>query len=187
MVRNVRKIARLRRQFDQTSPVGVADTSCVTTERQYLFPVRSARVVDGDTYWMGVDLGFNASLLVEIRLDGWDTPEKKSMPGRVVGPRERAAAARATALSTAWMKGHLDAGHPIWVATQPDPEKYGRWLGKVSVHLPDGTTEELGEALHQQDLATVWPTRWWQTHPEAGSTGASSLGNPQEPSEPRLL
>lgn len=134
-------------------------------DRQFRFPVLTVdQVTDGDTYWFTVDLGFRARMKIEVRLDGWDTPEKRSQPGRVVGPRERAAAKAAQEFSAQWLEHHVHLGS-VWVETEIDPEKYGRWLGKVTAEEDDASLS-LGDGLAAADLATVWPTRWWQTHPE---------------------
>jgi hypothetical protein len=142
-------------------------------ERQYRFPVVSAEVVDGDTYRMVIDLGVRVKIEVEVRLDGWDCPETRSRGGRVVGPRERLAGKAAKDLAHQWLEGHLAMGHAVWLATEEDPEKYGRWLGHVTATAKGETPHDLGEALEAVDLATPWPTRWFTTHPEAPTPGGT--------------
>jgi endonuclease YncB( thermonuclease family) len=43
--------------------------------RIYAFPATVARIIDGDTLWATIDLGFDHTLDVKLRLGGIDTPE----------------------------------------------------------------------------------------------------------------
>lgn len=120
------------------------------------------KVTDGDTYWLQLDVGFRALVLVDVRLYGYDCPEMNS---GTPYEREMAKAARDTAA------GFLDAGilaDDLRVTTEHDPDNFGRWLG--TVYRP-GTDDRppaiLGEILEQNQLATVWPTRWRQVYDQA--------------------
>lgn len=122
------------------------------------FPVLSLhKVTDGDTYWAYVDMGLRQIALIEIRLDGFDTPERTK--GTTF---ERKQAVVASDLAKSWWLRFMADGTAaeVWVETEPDPERYGRWLGKVYAEFLDGTRRYLGDALREQSLASIWPTRW---------------------------
>lgn len=94
---------------------------------------RIARVVDGDTVDVCIDLGFSITTRQRIRLSGVDTPETNSQ-----NPVERRLAADAKA----WVSE--------WFAANPNPrirtekeDKYGRMLGEFW----GGGAESLNESL----------------------------------------
>lgn len=111
------------------------------------------KVTDGDTYWFRVDVGFRESLLVNVRLDGFDAPETNSGD-----TTERNAGAVARSLAAQFFTDH--AGK-VRVATKPDPDSFGRWLGQVYATTDTGDVF-LGDVLRAQGLASIWPTRWHQ-------------------------
>jgi endonuclease YncB( thermonuclease family) len=96
--------------------------------RQYLFKiVEVLKVTDGDTYWFRVDCGLRHEALVNIRLLGYDTPERTRGSAA-----EKQAAASATALAGLWLKAGMNNPEAsLWVRTEPDPDNFGRWLGDV--------------------------------------------------------
>lgn len=49
---------------------------------QTSYPADLVRVIDGDTYVLRVELGFQVSITVPIRLSGIDTPERFTPEGR---------------------------------------------------------------------------------------------------------
>ena len=108
------------------------------------------RVVDGDTYHLTVDVGFHLQALVNVRLNGYDCPERA---GRTRYERERAdeAAREATAFLV---------GEHLWVQTKKDTDNFGRWLGDIWTENPGHPVEHLGEHLDVRGLASVWPIRW---------------------------
>lgn len=119
------------------------------------------KVTDGDTYWLRLDVGFRALVLVDVRLNGYDCPE--SNRGSTF-ERERARAARELAA------GFLDAGilaDDLRVVTAHDPDDFGRWLGDVYRTGVD-VNSHLGELLLNAELATVWPTRWRERYDPRG-------------------
>ena len=128
------------------------------TSRQYVYRVTEVvKVTDGDTYWIKVDVGFRATVLVNIRLDGYDCPERNS--GSLF---EKNSAATATAFASLWLRDALGTG--LWVRTEKDPDNFGRWLGDVWVEYDGDQWPErhLGAELRAQGLASIWPTRWRQ-------------------------
>lgn len=119
------------------------------TERTYLFPVsRVERIVDGDTYWLHLDVGFRQTQLTNIRLYGYDCPEVNS--GSAF---EKTQAKTATLLAYKFL---INSNYALWVRTHKDPDNFGRWLGEVYAE----PLLYLGEVLRSSGLASNWPTRW---------------------------
>jgi len=133
---------------------------------RYVFPVVDARVIDGDTFYLALDPGFRFTTVQPIRLDGWDTPEKRPVvihrPGITSLNHEVQEALRAQKTAEDWFIGAFERGHSVWVHTKKDPDSFGRWLGTVwSVGPYGGEPSYLHELLERFHLATPWPTRWW--------------------------
>lgn len=104
----------------------------------YTYAAIVDRWIDGDTVDLRVDVGFRITIEDRFRLIGIDTPER----GR---PGYREATARAEELAP--------PGTVITVKTQPEPGKYGRWLGEII--LPDGTT--VNDRLVAEGHAAPYP------------------------------
>lgn len=85
-------------------------------------------MVDGDTLWLYVDLGFGVSVNLDFRLYGIDTPE-------VVGATRTAGLAAKAELESLLALG------PLRIVTYK-ADKYGRWLATLFVKQP-GSVEEL--------------------------------------------
>lgn len=127
----------------------------MTASREHVYRIAQVvRVVDGDTLWARVDVGFRFLALVNLRLAGIDCPETHKGSAY-----ERAKAAEAKALALAFLAGH----GWLWAATEPDPDDFGRWLADVWAETPTGAepvVEHLADQLLAAGLATRWPTRW---------------------------
>ena len=94
------------------------------------------RVIDGDTYVFDVDLGFNVSKRVFVRLRGVDTPELRSSD-----ENERARAQDARAFVTSLIYGR-------WVLLEADKGKsFDRWIGDVLFQPDEGGWRQLSEAI----------------------------------------
>lgn len=153
-------------------PVRVTHT---TEPETYDFPVLSAVVTDGDTYHLEVLVrparsAFRVSCgedraVPEVRLDGWDCPEKRSSATRKITPAERYAAQRAELLAVEWFRQYDGR---VRVTTEPDPEKYGRWLGRpYAVDAAGETVSTLGASLSLAKLAVPYRAqpgdkRWFE-------------------------
>lgn len=124
------------------------------TTQDYTYRVTKVeRVVDGDTFWLRLDVGFRQEQLTEIRLYGVDCPER-----RRGSEFEKSEARRATEVSLEWLIDAASEGN-LWVRTHRDPDDFGRWLGEV--WQDDGVGERyLSEHLKEEGLASIWPTRW---------------------------
>ena len=116
---------------------------------EYVYRIREVvKVTDGDTYWLRVDTGFRNNLLVNIRLQGFDTPEKNKGSAR---EKECANHARELADNFLWL-GRTDMKY--WIRTEKDPDNFGRWLGDIWIERPDGSTLHLGDWLREHKLAS---------------------------------
>jgi hypothetical protein len=124
----------------------------------YLYRYRVSavqRVIDGDTYWLCLDLGLRCTATVPVRLLGFDCPESRG-PGK----GERIAAGAAAEEARAWLEQRQGR---VLARTEKDPDSFGRWL----VEVVDDTGALLGEHLRALRLAAQWPTRWREQYPDA--------------------
>jgi len=92
------------------------------------------RVVDGDTLYLLLDLGFNIFYKVEVRLDGLDTPEKNTVEGKIVKKKIEA-----------WLTGKT------LTLVSKELDKYGRVLGEVKTD-----TESLNQWLLKNGFARIY-------------------------------
>lgn len=89
-------------------------------------------VNDGDTFRALVDLGFNTSARVRVRIEGLDTAEFKSRSNKKADV-ERAKAARQALVDLLTMSV---SPWPLLIDAkkiEADPETFGRWVAKVTV------------------------------------------------------
>lgn len=120
------------------------------TIEAYVYRVKDVlSVIDGDTYYLRLDMGFHIAATVSVRLLGYDTPELRS---GTTYEKERGKEARA--LAQKWLDEEVLAGR-VYVKTEKD-DSFGRWLGIVF----SGDGRLLGDALRAEGLASVWPERW---------------------------
>jgi micrococcal nuclease len=101
------------------------------------YPAKLHRVVDGDTVYLEVDLGFRVFGAFEFRLYGINCPEMNTPEGKA-----------AKRFTMEWFTQSNIQGE-VMVESQKDPEKYGRWLGLI---LP--TESVNGESLNAALVAT---------------------------------
>lgn len=88
----------------------------------YEYVAKVIRVVDGDTVWLDVDLGFDVRRSDSFRLAGINAPEVSTLEGKQARD---------------WLKTVLNPGDEITVKTFKDKrEKYGRYL--ATILLADG-------------------------------------------------
>lgn len=94
------------------------------TDPRYWYDAVVARVVDGDTVYFDVDLGFTVHYSIDVRLLDIDAPE-------VYG----AHATEAGRQAKAYMESLCPPGQAVLLHTQRDDTgKYGRYL--ATVYLP---------------------------------------------------
>jgi endonuclease YncB( thermonuclease family) len=73
------------------------------------------KVIDGDTFILTIDLGFNIKYTVDVRLEGLDTPEKNTPEGKLV--KEKV---------SLWLTDNKKL-----ILCSHEWDKYGRVLGDV--------------------------------------------------------
>jgi micrococcal nuclease len=86
------------------------------------------RIVDGDTMYFDVDLGFTIHFRLDVRLKGVNTPETRG-PTREAGLK-----------SKAFVEQALPVGALVVLNTYK-AEKYGRYLADV-IYLPSAKTRD---------------------------------------------
>ena len=119
----------------------------------YTYRAAVERVIDGDTYVLEVDLGFNITKRVELRLRGVDTHEtygySKESEEYQKGIEEKQYVEH-------WMEDaaeSVDADYPLILETHKDSKgKYGRYLGDIyhpelGMSLAESLIEQFGDEL----------------------------------------
>ncbi len=100
------------------------------------------RIVDGDTLYLDVDLGFFTRMTIDVRLKGLNTPEIRG-ESREAGLKAKA-----------YVEQALPPGTLVLVKTYK-AEKYGRYLAEVR-YLPGARTRDEiaagGRSLNQELL-----------------------------------
>lgn len=117
------------------------------------FPAKLDRVVDGDTYDVVVDMGFNCRRTVRVRLKGVDTAE---VYGVAHDSDSYALGSEQSAVVVDWFDA-VDRGlqWPFRVVTEKTG-KYGRYVAEVFVP-PDRVVPDGYERRLSQEILTRWP------------------------------
>lgn len=126
---------RLPAMLQQPTVAGRSATR--SARREWTVPAVVDRVVDGDTVYVVLDLGWHISLYQAVRVAGINCPELATEAGK-------AARARAVEL--------LPVGTRVVVVSH-SLDKYGRVLG--TIRMPDGTS--YGELMVAGGFAVVAP------------------------------
>ena len=87
----------------------------------YRYRASVNRVIDGDTYYLCIDVGFRAQVTLPIRLRGVDSPEVRG-DQKAAGEAAKAAA-----------EAFLGAASVIVVETYKDAQSFARWIADVYV------------------------------------------------------
>jgi micrococcal nuclease len=104
----------------------------------YLYNATALNVVDGDTVDFAVDLGFDTTLNVRVRLNGVDTPEIHS---KLIENRVRAQSAKKFVSDAILNKQVVLKTYKV--------DKYGRYLADIFVNdNPVSINEQLIAAGH---------------------------------------
>ena len=103
------------------------------------------KIIDGDTYDLTLDVGFNMSIRLRVGLAGYDTPEILAN-----SDNERSKAAEAAVAAQNWFQNH----EQITVRTLKT-DSFGRWLGTIK-----SDTSDLGVYLADLKLAAPYPQKW---------------------------
>lgn len=108
----------------------------------YMYAAKLDRVVDGDTVWLVVDLGFGVQVRLDFRLQGINAPEL------------RGAARQAGEASKAALQGLLTAGVDLEV-TSFKSEKYGRWLAQLDATI-SGARVNVNQTMIAEGFAVAY-------------------------------
>ena len=98
----------------------------------YIFTATVSKIVDGDTLYVNVDLGFglhhcgDTGRGVCLRLNGIDTPESTNRKGRDPKEKKYGLAAKE------FVKAFCPVGSKVTLRTY-EKGKYGRWLADIKV------------------------------------------------------
>lgn len=109
----------------------------------YQYKAHITRVVDGDTAYAIVDLGFNTSVKINFRLAFINTPELLSTDK---DERDRAKLARDRLVE-------LIEGKDVYLKSYRK-DKYGRWLGEF--FLNENDTVSVNQMLINEGLAVKY-------------------------------
>lgn len=112
---------------------------------RYVYRARAVRVVDGDTVWLDVDLGFYMTARICFRLLGINAPEMK---GETLGVAKRAKDELAAMLEDEVLEIETSKA-----------DKYGRFLARVFVVEHGGARIDVGAALLERGLAVPYDGR----------------------------
>lgn len=93
--------------------------------------------VDGDTYDVLIDLGWNEFRYASVRLLGCDTPETNRLATREAG--------RA---SLAFVREQMPVGARVLLHTEKDPDSFGRYLALITLEDGRDLTDLLIESGH---------------------------------------
>lgn len=107
----------------------------------YNYNAKIVRVIDGDTIEAMIDLGFNVSIKVPVRLYGIDTPETRTL---------NAEEKKAGLVSKERLKALLPEGKSFYL-TSKKIEKYGRILGDIKLTQDSELT--VSQTLIKEGLA----------------------------------
>jgi len=131
------EIVRSHRESDGT--YRLKKTTRVSKKDVFIYDATVIRVIDGDTIWMHIDLGFNIFKKVKIRLLGIDTPPLTDSLGKK---------------AKAYVES-LTRQSPNVIVRSTRSGKFDRYLGAVFIATPDKPPSYLNQLLLNHSLATV--------------------------------
>lgn len=111
----------------------------------YCYRARVLKVIDGDSLYLSVRLGFDVSLKMSVRLFGIDTAETRRVSG---GTEDLKALGQ---FAKQFVRNLLPVGTEVTIKTSLDSKgKFGRVLATVVV---DGDFDSLNDLMVAQRLA----------------------------------
>ena len=119
--------------FDAARTLESRKAGAQLLEPKYTYRATLNRVVDGDTVWLYVDVGFHIEMNMDFRLAGINCPEMTGAT-KDAGLASRKELVRLLGLG------------PLTVVSQK-ADKYGRWLGTLYVTDKDGLVINVNNAL----------------------------------------
>lgn len=105
------------------------------------YKAKILRVIDGDTFDVLLDLGFNILIRRRVRLYGVNTPEIRGVT-------------KEDGLKASARVSELIEGKDVLLISCDYDDKFGRCLAKVII--PDGTERDLGDLLLAEGLAVEY-------------------------------
>lgn len=108
----------------------------------YTYKAKAIRVIDGDSLWLDVDVGFRTSIKDNFRLNGVNAPELTSKSEE----KRKLANDAKEALESLVVDKDLKI-----VTTKPD--KYGRWLVDIYVVYTNGNEIHVNDFLVREGYA----------------------------------
>lgn len=112
----------------------------------YQYQAKLVRVVDGDTVYLDVDLGFSIHAIVNFRLAGIDAPEMS-------GAERPAGLASKAALEKMLSEITVIKGIQTIYVNCEGKDKYGRWVARLSYIASDGTLVDVGQRMLAEGYA----------------------------------
>ena len=105
----------------------------------FRYKARVVKVVDGDTVDVDIDLGFGITKRERVRLAGVNAPELHSKDAA-----EKSAAAASRQFAVDWVTARGD----VFLRTEKEHEKYGRYLAWVEADDGSSLNDELVASGH---------------------------------------
>ncbi len=113
----------------------------------YTFKATVVRVIDGDSLWLRVDVGFRMTYTDNFRLARINTPEIRTKDAAI---KEKAYEAKAR------LEELAPQGAEVLIQTDKSG-KYGRWIAELTVsHPTTGTQINVNNLLLEEGLATPY-------------------------------
>jgi len=112
----------------------------------YTFKAEVVRVIDGDSLWLKVDVGFRMTYTDNFRLARINTPELRTKDEAV---KEKAYAAKAR------LEQLAPPGTGVVIQTAK-AGKYGRWLAELLVPDGDGNQVNINDLLVEEGHAVPY-------------------------------
>ena len=109
----------------------------------YTYKVKSARVIDGDSAQVVVDLGFYIDITVRVRFASINTPELNST---ILEERQNAQSAKIETQS--W----FDSNKDDIILYSKSIDKYGRYIGRFE----NSNKESINDILLEKKLAVKY-------------------------------
>jgi len=110
----------------------------------YTYKCILIRVIDGDTVVLRVDLGFKIQIDLTVRLADFNAPEPRG--------KTKKEGLRYKAKAQVWFDMHPG---PFFITTQKSG-KYGRWLGRIFVNLPEDDDGRTAQGYLTDHLRIDW-------------------------------
>lgn len=110
----------------------------------FQYEAKIVRIVDGDTLWLDIDLGFYTHRITDVRLAGINAPERVEY--KLSGIEDR---------SKAFIEQWLPPGSSC-IAEITTRDKYGRWLARILFlpgHVGREDIAQNGRCLNDELLA----------------------------------